>query len=110
MFGTWLLGWTGDNGDPDNWVCVFFCNTKEAGMWDDATAQQAVKLMKDAASETDTAKRAELYKQVSKLIQQDASRVPLVQAEALVAATKKVRGLVPHPIGVESYGQVWLGK
>jgi peptide/nickel transport system substrate-binding protein len=21
----WMLGWTGDNGDPDNFVCYFFC-------------------------------------------------------------------------------------
>jgi hypothetical protein len=33
-----------------------------------------------------------------------------VHTDVLVAATKKVRGLVPHPIGVESYGQVWLGR
>jgi hypothetical protein len=33
-----------------------------------------------------------------------------VQADALVAATKKVRGLVPHPIGVEAYTLVWLGR
>jgi ABC-type transport system substrate-binding protein len=21
----YMLGWTGDNGDPDNFVCYFFC-------------------------------------------------------------------------------------
>jgi len=63
-----------------------------------------------ARYEADASKRTELYKQASKIIQQGASRIPLVQADALVAATKKVRGLVPHPIGVEAYAQVWLGK
>jgi peptide/nickel transport system substrate-binding protein len=58
----------------------------------------------------DASKRTELYKQVSKLIQQDAARVPLVHADTLVATTKKIRGLVPHPIGVEAYTQVWLGR
>ena len=36
--------------------------------------------------------------------------IPLMHAEIFVAATKKVRGLVPHAIGVESFAQVWLGK
>jgi ABC-type transport system substrate-binding protein len=67
-------------------------------------------LLRRARYEADASKRTELYKQVSKLIQQDAARVPLLHAEALVAATKKVHGMVPHPIGVESYAQTWLGK
>jgi peptide/nickel transport system substrate-binding protein len=67
-------------------------------------------LLRRARYEADASKRTELYKQVSKLIQQDATRIPLLHAEALVAATKKVRGLVPHPIGVETYATVWLGR
>ena len=36
----WLYGWTGDNGDPDNFLCVFFCNTTQNGRWDDANADR----------------------------------------------------------------------
>jgi peptide/nickel transport system substrate-binding protein len=101
VFDTWLLGWTGDNGDPDNWVCVFFCNMKENGSWDTPKGTQAVQLMKDAASETDNTKRAELYKQVTKLIQEDVPRIPMFNAQVPVAASKKVSGYVPHPKGSE---------
>jgi hypothetical protein len=31
----WLFGWTGDNGDPDNFLCVFFYNTTQNGRWDE---------------------------------------------------------------------------
>lgn len=97
--------WLGDAGaadsaDPDS----FF---PDGGAWAGDIVRE---LLRRARYEADASKRTELYKQVSKIIQQDATRIPLVQADALVATTKKVRGLVPHPIGVETYAQVWLGK
>jgi len=96
----WLGDTGGDSADPDSYF-------PDSGAWAGDIVRE---LLRRARYEADTSKRTELYKQVSKIIQQDASRIPLVQADALVAATKKVRGLVPHPIGVEAYTQVWLGK
>jgi len=96
----WLGDGGGDSADPDS----FF---PDGGAWAGDIVRE---LLRRARYEADASKRTELYKQVSKIIQQDATRIPLVQADALVAATKKVRGLVPHPIGVETYTQVWLGR
>jgi peptide/nickel transport system substrate-binding protein len=96
----WLGDAGGDSADPDS----FF---PDGGGWAGDVVRE---LLRRTRYEADASKRTELYKQVSKIIQQDATRIPLVQADALVAATKKVRGLVPHPIGVESYTQVWLGR
>ena len=96
----WLGDAGGDSADPDSYF-------SDGGAWAGDVVRE---LLRRARYEADASKRTELYKQVSKIIQQDASRVPLIQADALVAATKKVRGLVPHPIGVEAYTQVWLGK
>lgn len=96
----WIGEAVGESADPDS----FF---GDGGAWAGDVVRE---LLRRARYEADASKRTEIYKQVSKLIQQDASRVPLVHADSLVAATKKVRGLVPHPIGVEPYTQVWLGK
>ncbi len=96
----WLGEAGGDSGDPDS----FF---SDGGPWAGDVVRE---LLRRARYEADASKRTELYKQVSKLIQQDATRIPLMHADALVAATKKVHGLVPHPIGVEAYTQIWLGK
>jgi peptide/nickel transport system substrate-binding protein len=96
----WLGETGGDSADPDS----FF---SDGGAWAGDVVRE---LLRRARYEADASKRTELYKQVSKLIQQDATRIPLLHAEALVAATKKVRGLVPHPIGVETYATVWLGR
>jgi peptide/nickel transport system substrate-binding protein len=96
----WIGESSGDSADPDS----FFA---DGGAWAGDVVRE---LLRRARYEADASKRTELYKQVSKLIQQDAARVPLVHADSLVGATKKVRGLVPHPIGIESYAQVWLGR
>ena len=96
----WLGDAGGDSADPDPYF-------SDGGAWAGDIVRE---LLRRARYEADASKRTELYKQVSKIIQQDATRIPLVQADALVAATKKVRGLVPHPIGVEAYTQVWLGR
>jgi peptide/nickel transport system substrate-binding protein len=96
----WLGDVGGDSADPDS----FF---SDGGAWAGDVVRE---LLRRARYEADPSKRTELYKQVSKLIQQDATRIPLVHTDLWVAATKKVHGLVPHPIGVEVYAQVWLGK
>jgi len=96
----WLGDAGGDSADPDSYF-------SDGGAWAGDVVRE---LLRRARYEADASKRTELYKQVSKIIQQEATRIPLVQADSLVAATKKVRGLVPHPIGVEAYTQVWLGR
>jgi peptide/nickel transport system substrate-binding protein len=111
----WLLGWTGDNGDPDNFLNVFFHpkivggkdTATENGAW---TNQPAWDLLRQAASATDATKRADLYKQVSKIVQNDVPRVPMFHANPPTAASKKVKGFVPHPTGGEAFSLVSISK
>jgi peptide/nickel transport system substrate-binding protein len=109
-FQSWLYGWTGDNGDPDNFLCVFFCNTTQNGSWDDSTAQQAVRLIRDAAADTDPLRRADLYRQASRTIQRGTPAVPIVHADVPVAVSRMVSGYVPHPKGSEAFTLVQLGR
>jgi peptide/nickel transport system substrate-binding protein len=96
----WVGDATGESADPDSFI-------PDGGAWAGDVVRE---LLRRARYEADPSKRTELYKQASKLIQQDATRIPLMHADAFVAATKKVRGLLPRAIGVEVYAQVWLGK
>jgi peptide/nickel transport system substrate-binding protein len=114
-FSLWLLGWTGDNGDPDNFLNVFFhpevkdgkdTPVREGG-W---SSPPAWELLRNAQVETDATKRADLYKQVSKLVQQDVARVPMFHANPPTGTSKKVKGFVPHPTGGEAFTLVYLGK
>jgi len=114
-FGLWLLGWTGDNGDPDNFLNVFFKpkvvegkdGPIEAGAWSNP---QAWALLRKAQVELDNAKRADLYKQTSKIVQNDVPRIPMFHANPPTGTTKKLQGFTPHPTGGEAFTLVYLGK
>jgi peptide/nickel transport system substrate-binding protein len=59
----------------------------EAGAW---MNKEVAGLLRKAQSEPDQSKRAELYKQVSKIIQREIPRIPLAWSSPAAAATKKV--------------------
>jgi len=106
----WLYGWTGDNGDPDNFLCVFFCNTAQNGAWNSATAQQTVRYLHEAATETDVNRRADLYRQAARLVQKDVPAVPIAHADVPIAISRFVTGYVPHPKGSEAFTSVQVAR
>jgi peptide/nickel transport system substrate-binding protein len=71
---------------------------------DDPSAPLIVGLVRKARTEADPSKRAELYKQVSKIARTDALRVPLLFADRPNAATARLVGYT----GIEYFGTVWL--
>jgi peptide/nickel transport system substrate-binding protein len=106
----WLYGWTGDNGDPDNFLCVMFCNMGQNGAWGDASAQETVRTLRSAVQETDPLRRAELYRSATRLIQKSVPAVPLVHADVPVAVSRFVTGYIPHPKGSESFALVQVAR
>jgi len=75
--------------------------------WSNRPAQA---LLDVARAEVDPSKRAELYKQVSKLAQQDVPRIPILYAATALGISRKVQGLVPQPLGAESLATVSLER
>ena len=63
-----------------------------------------VGLVRKARAEADPTKRAELYKQVSKIARTNVLRVPLLFADRPNAATARLVGYT----GIEYFGTVWL--
>jgi peptide/nickel transport system substrate-binding protein len=74
----------------------------EAGGW---LNREVAGLLRKARSEPDQTKRAELYKQVSKIVQREIPRVPIAWSAAPAAATKKV----VNPQGA-LFADVGMGK
>ena len=106
-----MLGWTGDNGDPDNFLFTLLHKDAIGGNNRAFYSNPAVdKLLSEGQSETDPAKRVELYKQAQVLIKQDAPWIPLVHSTPLLAASAKLAGYVPSPTGAETYSELYFNK
>jgi len=74
------------------------------GLDDPTGTSLIVGLVRKARAEADPTKRAELYKQVSKIARTDALRVPLLFADRPHATTARLVGYG----GIEYFGTVWL--
>ncbi|HEU5317847.1 MAG TPA: ABC transporter substrate-binding protein [Chloroflexota bacterium] len=106
-FPIWMLGWTGDNGDTDNFLFTFFGNLRQDNSWDNP---QVRALLKQAQVSADTAEREFLYKQINQIIEQELPRIPIAHNSVPLIARSYVKGYLPHPTATEYYGNVWLDK
>ena len=95
---TFTLDTTSFGLDPDD---VFW---RLYGQDDPAGTSLIVGLVRKARGDADPNKRAELYKQVSKIARTDALRVPLLFVDRPNAATARLVGFT----GIEYFGTVWL--
>jgi peptide/nickel transport system substrate-binding protein len=104
-FQAFMLGWTGDYGDPDNFYYPHFGpgGTKDIGNWKN---DQVFKLLGDARKESDEAKRAQMYAEVDKILFDEALRIPIVHSEPLLAQRTTLSGWTPSPLGSESFEAV----
>jgi peptide/nickel transport system substrate-binding protein len=103
----YMLGWTGDNGDPDNFVCYFFCSpgASREGFY---TNQQLTDLLLQAQKLTDQAKRAELYRKAEQMIHDDAARLFIANNQPPLPFQKKVKGYVANPTNTEYFNTVYF--
>ncbi|QCR33751.1 ABC transporter substrate-binding protein [Lysinibacillus sp. SGAir0095] len=98
-----LLGWTGDNGDADNFIYTLLDkDTIGSNNYAYYSSDEVHELLIAAQSEIDEEKRADLYKQAQEIIHEDAPWVPLAHSIPLLAGKKGVTGYLPHPTGSES--------
>lgn len=102
---SYLLGWTGDNGDPDNFIYVLLdkdnATMGSAGNVSFYESDELHEILIAAQKESDHQKRDELYKKAQVIIHDDAPWVPLVHSTPPIAARKSVKNYIPHSTGGE---------
>ena len=108
-FDLWMLGWTSDNGDPDNFFCPFLCApTPGEGNWNGEKAQETMGLLLEARALSDQAERELLYFQAADLMHQDVPRLFIAHGHAPILLSVGVRGYRTHALGesAESFNTV----
>ena len=106
-----LYGWTGDNGDPDNFLHVLLgCTAARPGgnniaKWCDPEYDS---LVNEAKEISDRAKREELYRQAQQMFHDQAPWVPLAHSVVLMATRSNVAGYKMDPLGRQPFEGVDL--
>jgi ABC-type transport system substrate-binding protein len=97
-----LLGWTGDNGDPNNFMALYGTNGCNIGgalnvaFYNNTAVQDLLSL---ALLTYNTTARARFYQNAQVIIHQDAPFVYLAHANQNLVFTKNVQGFVLNPTG-----------
>jgi peptide/nickel transport system substrate-binding protein len=97
-----LLGWTGDNGDPDNFLYVLLDKNATAFPANNIAFYRSGplhELLVDAQREVDPERRTDLYRKAQEIVHEDAPWVPLVHAAQTAALRTRVEGFQLHPTG-----------
>ena len=98
-----MLGWVGDNGDPDNFLCVFFCGGDTTFNNDGSGGgappdEEIAALLRDAVAETDFDTRKAMYEEINQMIFDRVISVPVVTRTPPTLFRSDVSGYVPSPV------------
>jgi peptide/nickel transport system substrate-binding protein len=107
IFDAWMLGWTGDNGDPDNFLFTFF-GLPAGNTCCGYNNTELDTLLRSAAAEVDQAKRDALYQQADMTIYNDMPRVPISHTTPPLLFSANVMGYVANPVGTEFFSTVYF--
>jgi peptide/nickel transport system substrate-binding protein len=99
-FDAYMLGWTGDNGDPDNFIYTLLDKDSiGSNNYSYYSNDELHDILIEAQTIPDQEQRNELYKKAQEIIHEDSPWAPLVHSTPLLAGKKNLKGLLPHPTG-----------
>ncbi|MDX6517405.1 MAG: peptide/nickel transport system substrate-binding protein [Gaiellaceae bacterium] len=101
-----MIGWTGDFGDPDNFLGTFFKTYAPSFGFRNAAI---FNILSKAAGEPNFAKRVKLYQQANIMIMKFLPGVPYAHSRPALGFLKRVGGYVASPVGTDPFAPVFIG-
>ena len=109
--GAMLIGWSGDNGDPDNWLGTLFgCDSLEGNNFSKWCDPEFDKLVKAAKATTDIAERTKLYQQAQQRLKSQVPMTPIAHSTVYQPMRKNVEDFKISPFGLNSFYGVSVSK
>ncbi len=111
--GAVILGWTGDNGDPDNFLSVLLsCAAAKDGGANRAfwCNEEFSALLSKAKQTADVAERTKLYEEAQVIFKDQAPWATLDHSTQYVPMSTKVTGFVMSPLGDFTFDAVDLAE
>lgn len=109
--GAVILGWTGDNGDPDNFLHTLLgCDAVGGNNRAQWCNEEFNNLVTQAKTTTDQAERTKLYEQAQEVFKREAPWITLDHSLSVVPMRKEVQGFVQSPLGDFAFEGVDLAE
>ncbi|HEX5933942.1 MAG TPA: ABC transporter substrate-binding protein, partial [Pseudorhizobium sp.] len=109
--GAVILGWTGDNGDPDNFLDTLLgCNAVGGNNRAQWCNEEFDALVKKAKVTSDQEERTELYEQAQVVFKREAPWATLDHSLSIVPMRKEVSGFVQSPLGDFTFENVDIAE
>ena len=109
--GAMLIGWSGDNGDPDNWLGTLFgCDSLQGNNFSKWCDPEFDKLVKAAKATTDVAERTKLYQQAQQRLKSQVPMTPIAHSTVYQPMRTNVQDFKISPFGLNSFYGVSVSK
>ena len=106
-----IYGWTGDNGDPDNWLGVLYsCAAVKGSNYAKWCNPAYDKLVQQAKVSSDREQRIKWYQQAQKILKEQVPITPIANSTVFQPLRKEVRVFKISPFGLTPFYGVSLDK
>ncbi|MFZ1955863.1 MAG: ABC transporter substrate-binding protein [Desulfobacterales bacterium] len=102
------LGWTGDNGDPDNFLAVLFDGLASSAIRTQWHNEKYHELMVKGRQTIDQNERAKIYEEAQQLIYDEVPVISVAHSTVIWPALKNVTDFKLHPTSSVRMKNVWL--
>ncbi|WP_374347587.1 ABC transporter substrate-binding protein [Chitinimonas sp.] len=103
---TGMFGWTGDNGDPDNWLNILSCDAIGSGNYAQWCDKAYEDLIVEGKRTTDAKKRTALYMKAQEVFKQAMPWSTIAHSVVAVPMNKRVQDFKISPFGRMSFSGV----
>jgi peptide/nickel transport system substrate-binding protein len=104
------LGWTGDNGDPDNFLLILLDGMADPNIRTQWKNQEYHDIITKAKTTADKAERTKLYRKAQELIHEEVPMINVAHSLVVWPMQKKVMNFKLHPTASVRLHKVWVDQ